>query len=62
MAKATAASLRSVVVEGREKGKTLQELSFEYGISYATVQRLCYRQIVKKIAFPVLLFAQSSYL
>ena len=25
-------------------------------------QRPCLRQIVKKIAFPVLLFAQSSYL
>jgi len=43
MAKSKPAALRALLISGRKGGQTLQELSTEHGVSYATVQSLCSR-------------------
>lgn len=47
MPRAKSAGLRRSIVEGRQKGKTLQQLSAEYEVSYTMVQSLCSRYRVK---------------
>lgn len=45
MGKATSSALRALIIEARERGKSLRALSVEYELSYATVQNLCSRYV-----------------
>lgn len=46
MAIAKSAALRCSIIEGRQAGKTLQQLALEYQVCYATVQSLCSRYAI----------------
>lgn len=43
MPRAKGTALRLSIIEGRQKGKTLMELSLEHHVSYGTVQSFCAR-------------------
>lgn len=47
MPRAKSSALRLSLIEGRQQGKTLMELSSEYGVNYCTVQSICSRYLAK---------------